>query len=219
MEIRQAVSSDFETVKYITRTTILTVYPHYYPAGAVAFFLAHHSDTAIRKDIADNRVFMLISDSEESVGTVTISGNDIGRLFVLPEQQGSGYGRELLAFAEKTIAMKYAEAVLSASFSARAMYLRHGYKTTDYQVIETENGDFLCYDNMKKCVLSKYHRVIVNSDEYAGERVFRGAIGYIIEIYDDACEVEFSRADGTSYAQIVIKMKALAPLPESAISL
>lgn len=209
--IRQASAADFAAVREITRTTVETVYPHYYPAGAVAFFLAHHNDAAIKRDIAENRVFLCISDAGTAVGTVTVHENEIGRLFVLPAHQGNGYGSELLAFAEKTVALHYAEAVLDVSLSAKAIYLRHGYQAADYHVIKTQNGDYLCYDTMKKCVLSLFQRVKILTDAYAAEGISRGDTGYIIELYDSACEVEFSRSDGTTYAQRALPFAALSP--------
>lgn len=213
--IRLAKNDDFTAVREITRATIAAVYPHYYPAGAVAFFLAHHNDAAIQRDIAENRVFLYISDNGTPAGTVTVSENEIGRLFVLPTYQGLGYGRELLVFAEKTVAAQYAEAVLDVSLSAKAIYLRHGYRTIDYHTIQTENGDYLCYDTMKKCVLSLFQRMTVITDAYAADGISDGDTGYIIELYEDACEIEFSRPDGTTYAQRAIPFAALKPFDET----
>ena len=148
--IRAAGYDDFAIVRHIVRTTIETVYPHYYPAGAVAFFLAHHNDAAIERDITEKRVFLCVLDNGQAVGTVTVKENDIGRLFVLPAYQGHGYGGKLLAFAEKIVAERFTAAVLDASFAAKAIYLRHGYHVTGFYTVETENGDFLCYDTMEK---------------------------------------------------------------------
>ncbi len=150
MTIIPAQPADFETVRHITHQTIRTVYPHYYPQGAVDFFLAHHNDDAIRTDIAENRVFLCISDSGEAVGTVTVHRNDIGRLFVLSEHQGHGYGGALLDFAENVVARDYDSAILSVSFSAKAIYLKRGYRFVSWQTIQTENGDFLCFDEMSR---------------------------------------------------------------------
>lgn len=41
--IRAAKKTDFDSVKNITQTTIWSVYPKYYPNGAVQFFGDHHS--------------------------------------------------------------------------------------------------------------------------------------------------------------------------------
>ena len=100
MKIIQAIAGDFETVQQITQETIRAVYPRYYPAGAVDFFCRHHSDESIRGDIASGKVYLLF-DEGKAAGTVTVSGNGINRLFVLPQCQHRGYGRALLDFAEQ----------------------------------------------------------------------------------------------------------------------
>ena len=152
MQICSAIPAQAETVMKIAHRTIEAVYPHYYPAGAVAFFLQHHNPAAIRKDISENCVFLCLSDDGQAVGTVTVKGNDIGRLFVLPEYQGRGFGGALLRYAEQLIGAHYSEAVLDASFPAKAIYLRHGWKETGYHLIACENGDYLCHDTMRKAL-------------------------------------------------------------------
>ena len=147
--IRPASEADLATIRHIVRTTIETVYPQYYPAGAVAFFLSHHNDETIRQDLAAGRVF-LCEDGTQITGTVTIRENEILRLFVLPECQGKGYGRELLDFAEQAVREQYPVIRIDASFAAKSIYLKRGYKETEYHKIRTENGDFLCYDVMLK---------------------------------------------------------------------
>ncbi len=147
MEITRAARDDFDSVKTITQTTIRTVYPRYYPAGAVEFFCHHHSDDRICEDIADGKVYLLL-DSEEAVGTVTIDGNTINRLFVLPEHQRKGYGRALLDFAERKILMEYDIVQIDASLPAKRIYRLRGYRETEYHTLPTANGDFLCYDVM-----------------------------------------------------------------------
>ena len=42
--IRTAKETDFDSVKNITQTTIWSVYPKYYPSGAVQFFSDHHTN-------------------------------------------------------------------------------------------------------------------------------------------------------------------------------
>ena len=150
MEIRSAAAADLAAVKAITHETIKAVYPHYYPAGAVEFFLHHHRESSILEDLAAGRVFLCISAEQIAVGTVTIKENEICRLFVLPQFQGQGYGRALLTFAERKIAAQYPEIILDASLSAKSIYLKNGYRETAYHSIRTAHGDHLCYDVMKK---------------------------------------------------------------------
>lgn len=150
MGIRLAELSDFNIVKMITVATIKEIYPHYYPKGAVTFFINHHSDENITNDILNNYVFLYSDLKGNIVGTVTVKKNEICRLFVLPQYQGNGYGKEMLKFAEKEISKHYEEIILDASLSAKAIYLKMGYKETEYHIIKTEQNDYLCYDVMKK---------------------------------------------------------------------
>ena len=149
MKIIQAAAGDFEAVKRITRDTIRAVYPRYYPEGAVEFFCRHHSDERIMADIASGKVYLLVYD-DQAAGTVTISGNEINRLFVLPEYQHKGFGRALLDFAEQAVLLQYDTVHMDASLPAKAIYKKRGYRETEYHTIRTENGDYLCYDVMTR---------------------------------------------------------------------
>ena len=86
---------------------------------------------------------------------MTIKENDIGRLFVLPEFQGKGYGKALLDFAEELISRSYSEIILDASLAAKKIYIKRGYTEIEYKTIMTDNGDFLCWDIMTKKVKEK----------------------------------------------------------------
>lgn len=149
MTILPATVAHLDTVESITRYTIAAIYPRYYPAGAVDFFLAHHSREKILQDVQNGLVFLAL-DGNEPVGTVTINGNEIGRLFVLPAHQGRGAGRLLMRFAEERIFQAYETIVLHASLPAKRIYRKLGYVETGYHIIQTENGDYLCYDEMRK---------------------------------------------------------------------
>lgn len=150
MSISKALPSEAELVRMMTHTTIAEVYPHYYPRGAVDFFTAHHSPERIKSDIEAGLVYLCRDADGNAVGTVTVKGNEILRLFVLPQFRGKGFGRELLDFAEKLVSAEHGEIVVDASFAAKAIYLKRGYRETEYHTIETPSGDFLCYDVMKK---------------------------------------------------------------------
>lgn len=145
--IIRAKESDLTAVRHIVRKTIGEVYPRYYPAGAVSFFLEHHNDEVILEDLKQGLVYLL-KDKDTRMGTVTIRENEICRLFVLPEHQGKGCGRQLLDFAEARIASRHPEIVLDSSLPARGIYLKRGYRDREYRQVATGNGDMLCYDVM-----------------------------------------------------------------------
>ena len=149
MDIMMATEKDFDAVKRITQSTIQAIYPKYYPTGAVDYFINHHSDENISRDIADGKAYLLRVDGR-NIGTVTVNGNEIDRLFVLPDFQNNGYGRVLIDFAEHMIKENYKDIILAASLPAKMIYRRYGYVEMEYHIIETGNGDFLCFDMMKK---------------------------------------------------------------------
>ena len=153
MKIRLADEKDFDIVKSITQDTIMTVYPKYYPEGAVRFFSDHHSDESIRRDIIAERVWLVITDEGVPAGTVTLSGNEIDRLFVLPSFQHKGYGKALLDHAEKEILKNYDKIVIHASLPAKKIYLLRGFHETEYNILDTGHGDYLCFDKMEKGIL------------------------------------------------------------------
>lgn len=147
--IRPAALTDRDIVTELVRETIKAVYPKYYPAGAVDFFLAHHKPENIASDIEAGKVYVLVLDGV-IVGTVTIDGNDIARLFVKPSEQGKGHGGKLINFAENMI-FEYCETVwLDSSLPAKSIYIKRGYKEKEYCKILTDNGDYLCYDVMER---------------------------------------------------------------------
>ena len=149
MSIRQAMKIDLDDVKNITYETIQTIYPHYYPKGAVDFFIKHHSHENISTDIESGKVFIM-EIGKIALGTVTIKGIEICRLFVLPHYQRNGYGRALLEFSEKYISKKSKKILVDASLPAKEIYLNRGYKEIESHSILTLNEDYLCYDVMEK---------------------------------------------------------------------
>lgn len=147
--ITKATQNDLHTIYEIVQATIAAVYPHYYPEGAVRFFCEHHSTDRIMSDIKSGCVYILYS-GDAPAATVTINANEINRLFVLPAYQGRGYGRSLMEFSEREISLHYEFAELSSSFSAQEMYQKLGYIPFDFRKIACENGDWLCYAQMRK---------------------------------------------------------------------
>lgn len=147
--IRIAEMSDLESVLQITRDTISEIYSHYYAEGVVDFFLKHHRKENILSDIENGIVWLLEAD-DCLVGTVTIKGNAVNRLFVLPEYQSHRYGSQLMDFAEAKIAEKYSHVHLDSSLAAKEMYLKRGYKEKKTCRIQADNGDILIYDEMEK---------------------------------------------------------------------
>ena len=149
MSIIAAEYTHFETVKTIVHTTIKEIYPHYYPAGAVKFFLSHHSDENIKAAILAGQVYLYESEGS-FLATGSIVKDELCRLFVLPSYQGAGIGSELMSFLEGMIFTSYPQVKLDSSLPGYDLYIKRGYKPERYQKLLTENGDYLCYHEMVK---------------------------------------------------------------------
>jgi GNAT superfamily N-acetyltransferase len=152
MKIRLAVSGDFETVRNIVDITIRKIYPRYYPDDVVEYFLAHHSDDRIRADIDSGAVY-LAEEGEDAVGTGSVHDDEICRMFVLPSQQGKGYGSALLRTLEARVAKEFKSSRLDSSLPAYSMYLKNGYFPVAWRKIETGEGRVLCYNAMEKVLV------------------------------------------------------------------
>lgn len=131
----------------IVEKTIKAVYPHYYPPGAVKFFLELHTEQRIREALAREDIYFAVVQGE-IVGTGSVRGNEICRLFILPEHQKKGYGSRLMDLLEDRVFERYQTVHIDASFPAEGMYLKRGYRINSYEKIETEGGDYLCYHTL-----------------------------------------------------------------------
>jgi GNAT superfamily N-acetyltransferase len=71
------------------------------------------------------------------VATGTVRDRDIQTVFVLPDCQGKGYGKQLMIFLEQRIKTKaFAEATLNSSLTSKDFYIALGYEL----VAETHGG-------------------------------------------------------------------------------
>ena len=145
-----AQPSDLDTVRKIVEKTINQIYPLYYPRDVVQLFLEHHAPDRILTDIDAGYVYLFLIDSAIVVGTGTIYGNEIRRVFVLPEYQGRGYGSVIMQQLEGMVFRTYRIVKLDSSLPAFGMYLKRGYKSHAWRKIVTPSGQFLCYHEMQK---------------------------------------------------------------------
>jgi len=171
MKMYVATAADFETVRNIVHETIETVYSSFYPDDVVRFFLDHHADEQIREDIGEGKVYLLDIDGV-NVGTGTVSGNEIGRVFVLPAFQRRGYGSMIMRELESVIAQTNRYVRLDSSLPGYALYLKLGYHPIAYRMISTPNGQVLCYHVMEKALVGSGHRI--SADSSAGKISYEG---------------------------------------------
>ena len=129
--IRNYEKKDLEQLKSIIHTTIKQSYANAYPQEAIDYFLDHHSEENMEKDIPRGFTFML-----ELEGKVIASGSivedEIKRVFVLPEYQGKGVGEKTLLAGLACLKKKknrFAELTVdSENKAASALYQSIGFK-------------------------------------------------------------------------------------------
>lgn len=153
-EINSATLESADAIHHLVQATIRAVYPDCYDPAVVAAFSRLHSLDVIEADIAAGKTLVLKA-GDRIVGTGSVEGNHIMRVFVLPEEQSKGYGTCIMDEIEAIAVRSHSAAVLEASVPARAFYLNRGYRVTGTQTWEIGPcGDLpaatLVYEIMEK---------------------------------------------------------------------
>ena len=149
MEILKANQGDLSTIDYIVKSTINEVYPNYYSAGVVKFFLKIHSRELIERDIKLSTSYLIVSQGK-SIGTFLIKNNEFSRFFVLPKYMGKGFGSQALDFIENVIFCSYDEIKMCASKSGLPFYINRGYEVAEYREECLADGEIEGYHIMSK---------------------------------------------------------------------
>jgi citrate lyase synthetase len=145
----KANAEDGQKIFKLVQTTIQQIYPSYYPLEVVQFFCYHHKLEAIQHDIQKKNVWILI-ENEDIIGTGSCAGNNLMRLFVLPNYQGKGHGAMILDNLEKEIGQNFDHVILDASLASAKIYEKRGYQTIKHEQILVSNTAILTYEVMKK---------------------------------------------------------------------
>ena len=131
----------------LVHITIKDIYKKYYSDEAVKFFLELHSKENISADISEGKVYAAVHE-HDVVGTGTLDGDHIKRLFVLPQFQEQGIGTRIMDFLEAEIIKDYGAVWLDSSLPAGKFYHDRGYITKKYEEIQLENDKVLAYEIM-----------------------------------------------------------------------
>jgi GNAT superfamily N-acetyltransferase len=135
LTIRAARGQDLETLLAIQREAAVAAFSHIFPQDRYPFPTAEVREVW-RTALANPDVETYIADVDgEPVGSVSISGQFLRTLYVLPSGQGSGVGSALHDFALARLrACGIAEAklwTLEENWGARRFYEKRGWTLTD----------------------------------------------------------------------------------------
>ena len=148
--IRTFQAADRVRLQALIQRTIDICYCGHYCAEAVRFFKGYHSEQAIRRD-AQEGCTVVLDRAGRILGTGTLVGDEIKRVFVDPACQRQGLGRLIMHDIEERAASSGANSIrLDASLPSKAFYDQLGYATVEAAFLEVENGRRLDFFRMQK---------------------------------------------------------------------
>ncbi|SEM42111.1 Predicted N-acetyltransferase YhbS [Variovorax sp. YR750] len=127
-QVRPALPEDAMGISQVIVRSLRESNAKDYSAEIIARIETNFSPEAVEKLIAHRWVFVAIHD-RRIVGTASLDGHAVRTVFVAPEVQSRGIGRQLMAVVEQA-AQEKRVAVLSvpSSITAEPFYARLGFK-------------------------------------------------------------------------------------------
>lgn len=150
--ISEAGLNDINTIQKITNSTWPITYGEILSKEQLKYMLdLFYSDEALTRQIeSKEQMFYLISDSESTIGFIGIEHHynsepvtKIHKIYLLPETQGKGYGKQVFDFIEKLALENKAKALLlnvNRYNTALNFYKKLGFEIIEEVNIEIGNG-------------------------------------------------------------------------------
>ena len=150
IHIREFIEEDLSAVYKLIQDSIDISYHEVYSKEAIEFFKEHHS----REQILDDAVYgyTIIAEQEgEILGTATLFGSNIRRVFVSPRYQHNGTGKLLVQDLEKIAFIKQLTFVdLEASLGSKMFWESLSFTVLEENYIQVRNNRELHYYKMFK---------------------------------------------------------------------
>ncbi len=148
--VREFRTSDLESVKELINRTIDVCYNGFYLREVMDYFGMYNWDGNILKAARDGYI-VVVETQGKIVGTGSIIGEVVLRVFVDPGYQRQGLGKMIMNELERQAATNGVKIVqLRALANARRFYESLGYSTVDKGTVEVDNGRWLEYYQMEK---------------------------------------------------------------------
>ena len=149
-EFRRYRDQDLDDAHRLVCGTIENSYSRAYSPEAVDFFKRYHSKENISADASSGHTLLFYREGR-LVGTGTLLGTNIRRVFVLPDEQGRGVGRMIVAELERIAAGNGVGTIeLDSSTVSVEFYHRLGYVGEERRSKNLEHGGVLEYVPMTK---------------------------------------------------------------------
>jgi GNAT superfamily N-acetyltransferase len=128
--IRTFEPRDAEAVSALIRRTMRESNSRDYPLERLQPLIDYFSPEKLRR-LGQERVCLVAEIDRQLVGTAALDGAELATFFVLPEYQGQGIGKRLLAAIEQQAQMLgIARITVDSSLTGAAFYARMGYLRT-----------------------------------------------------------------------------------------
>ena len=135
--LRSATADDADAVSLVILRALRETNARDYSERVIARIASNFSPPAVRRLIAGRAVFVAL-DQDRIVGTAGLDGCTVRTVFVVPDLQGRGIGRLLMARVVEAARGKGLAALLvPSSVTAESFYARLGFKA----VRESRHGE------------------------------------------------------------------------------
>ena len=150
IRLRKMKEADLQSVYALVRNTIQVSYAGVYPPEAIVFFLDYHSPENILKDLNAGYI-VVIESGGQILGTGTLLGTNIRRVFINPQHQRQGIGKIIADKLERKAGSEGLEKLdLSASLRSRRFWEAMGFISSGEFSLPVGNDKKLIYYEMTK---------------------------------------------------------------------
>jgi GNAT superfamily N-acetyltransferase len=148
--VRRFKLVDLDGVKKLINRTIDVCYNGFYLKEVMNYFDMYNWDGNILKAAHDG--YIVVAEMQgEIIGTGSVIGDTILRVFIDPDHQKQGLGRVIMNELESRAAANGVNILrLRALANARKFYESRGYSIVDRGLVEVDNGRHLEYYQMEK---------------------------------------------------------------------
>jgi N-acetylglutamate synthase-like GNAT family acetyltransferase len=150
INLRPMTKADIDAVYKLVQTTIKISYADVYPPEAIDYFVHHHSKDNILKDM--ERGYIVVAEANgRLMGTGTLIGSSVRRVFINPPDQGKGSGNLIVkALEQQAKSSGVNKLELSSSLKSREFWESNGFKLVKEFGLPVANDKHLIYYEMVK---------------------------------------------------------------------
>lgn len=177
--VRPFANSEVQVLRQLIFHTIDDAYTGVYGPHSIQYFKEYHSCSKILADAGEGYT-VVVELNERIVGTGTVCGTNVCRVFVSPSFQGRGLGRMVMeALENSALSQGLCNLDLHASLPSQAFYQHLGYRLREDAFIQVSDDERLDYFYMEKALsggLTRNSETIPLSGESGEQMVIRQAL-------------------------------------------